>query len=43
GKAPHLHYAVLSIVPLPWRFNTATQGWKQIFFLNPGEVLGSGG
>ncbi len=42
GKAPHLHYAVLSVIPLPWRFSTATQGWKQVFFLNPGEVLRSG-
>ncbi|MDR2013206.1 MAG: M23 family metallopeptidase [Rhodanobacter sp.] len=39
GKPPHLHYAVLSIIPLPWRFSTATQGWKRIFFLDPAEVL----
>jgi len=39
GKPPHLHYAILSAVPLPWRFSTATQGWKRIFFLNPAEVL----
>lgn len=42
GKPPHLHYAVLSVVPLPWRFSTATQGWKRIFFLNPAEVIESG-
>lgn len=42
GKAPHLHYAVLSVLPLPWRFSAANQGWKQVFFLNPGEVLASG-
>lgn len=42
GKAPHLHYAVLSVIPLPWRFSTATQGWKQVFFLDPGEILGGG-
>ena len=39
GKAPHLHYTVLSVIPLPWRFSTATQGWKRIFFLDPGEVI----
>lgn len=39
GKAPHLHYSVLSLIPLPWRFSTATQGWKQIFMLNPDEIL----
>lgn len=43
GKAPHLHYAVVSVIPLPWRFSSATQGWKQIFFLNPGELLQRGG
>ncbi len=42
GKAPHLHYAVLSIFPLPWRLSSATQGWKQMFFLNPGEILRGG-
>ncbi|UXH77159.1 M23 family metallopeptidase [Roseateles amylovorans] len=39
GKPPHLHYAVLSVVPLPWRFSTATQGWKRMFFLDPGAVI----
>lgn len=39
GKAPHLHYSVLSLLPLPWRFSTATQGWKQMFFLDPDELL----
>jgi peptidoglycan LD-endopeptidase LytH len=42
GKPPHLHYAVLSVIPLPWRFSTATQGWKRIFFLNPAEVIEGG-
>lgn len=41
GKPPHLHYAVLSIVPLPWRYSSATQGWKQMFFLDPSQMLGS--
>lgn len=39
GKAPHLHYAVVSLVPLPWRYSTATQGWKRMFYLDPGEAL----
>jgi murein DD-endopeptidase MepM/ murein hydrolase activator NlpD len=39
GKPPHLHYTVVSIVPLPWRFSTATQGWMRMFFLDPAEVL----
>ena len=42
GKPPHLHYAVLSLVPLPWRYSSATQGWKQMFFLDPDALLQSG-
>ncbi len=40
GKPPHLHYAIISVFPLPWRFSGATQGWKRLFFVDPGEVLG---
>lgn len=39
GKPPHLHYAVISLLPLPWRFSTASQGWKKMFFLDPGVLL----
>lgn len=39
GKQPHLHYAVVTIVPYPWRIDRSTQGWKKMFFLNPFEVL----
>lgn len=39
GKPPHLHYAVVSVFPLPWRWSDATQGWKKIFFLDPNEIL----
>ena len=39
GKPPHLHYTVLSIVPLPWRATTGSQGWKRMFFVNPQDVL----
>jgi peptidoglycan LD-endopeptidase LytH len=42
GKAPHLHYAILSLVPLPWRYSGVTQGWKQMFFLDPGALLRRG-
>lgn len=42
GKPPHLHYAVVSLVPLPWRYSSATQGWKRMFFLDPGALLHSG-
>lgn len=39
GKPPHLHYSVVSLVPLPWRFSLAEQGWKKMFFLDPGALL----
>jgi peptidoglycan LD-endopeptidase LytH len=42
GKPPHLHYSVVSLVPLPWRISSGTQGWKKMFFLDPGALLQSG-
>jgi murein DD-endopeptidase MepM/ murein hydrolase activator NlpD len=39
GKAPHLHYTIRSIIPIPWRKDDAIQGWKKMFYLNPVEYL----
>lgn len=39
GKQPHLHYSVVSLIPLPWKATSETQGWKKMFFLNPHEKL----
>jgi peptidoglycan LD-endopeptidase LytH len=39
GKPPHLHYAVVSLVPYFWRIDAATQGWKKMFYLDPGAWL----
>jgi len=39
GKPAHLHYSVVTLVPYLWRWDGSTQGWKKIFFLNPGEML----
>lgn len=39
GKAPHLHYSIVSLIPYPWQWDNSTQGWKKIFFLNPSELL----
>lgn len=39
GKAPHLHYAVLSLVPRPWKATLQTQGWKKMFFVDPGRLI----
>ncbi|NRA62647.1 MAG: M23 family metallopeptidase [Psychrobium sp.] len=35
GKSPHLHYSILSLVPLPWLMTTQNQGWKRMFYLDP--------
>ncbi len=39
GKEPHLHYVIQSLVPYPQRYRAGTQGWKRMFYLNPGEEL----
>jgi peptidoglycan LD-endopeptidase LytH len=39
GKAPHLHYTIRSIIPLPWRKDNSIQGWKKMFYLNPIDYL----
>lgn len=41
GKAPHLHYTICSIIPLPWRKDGSIQGWKKMFYLNPIDYLNS--
>jgi len=40
GKPPHLHYAITSLLPRPWRTSSATQGWKRMFFVDPNNVVG---
>ena len=39
GKAPHLHYAIVRLIPQPWKMDTATQGYKKAFYLNPDPYL----
>ena len=39
GKAPHLHYAILQLIPRVWKARGGTQGWKRMFFVDPGEVI----
>jgi len=40
GKPAHLHYSILSMVPMPWLADDSTQGHKKAFYLNPIEFLG---
>ncbi|MFI8746383.1 M23 family metallopeptidase [Pseudomonas sp. NPDC077186] len=39
GKPAHLHYSVVSLLPLPWRADGSTQGWKKMFYLDPNAIL----
>ena len=39
GKQPHIHYSILSLIPMPWLISTESQGWKKMFFLNPHTKL----
>ena len=39
GKPTHLHYAVLTLVPRPWDIRWAPQGWKRMFYRDPGQLL----
>lgn len=39
GKAPHLHYTIRSMIPLPWRKDASIQGWRKMFYLNPVDYL----
>lgn len=39
GKPPHLHYAIVTAIPYPWRIDNSVQGNKKMFFLNPIDYL----
>lgn len=39
GKAPHLHYSIQTLIPYPWRWDDAPQGWRKMWYLDPDEVL----
>lgn len=35
GKAPHLHYSLMTMVPYFWNVDKDRQGWKKMFYLDP--------
>jgi murein DD-endopeptidase MepM/ murein hydrolase activator NlpD len=39
GKPPHLHYAIVTPVPYPWRIDRSVQGWRKMFYLDPIDFL----
>lgn len=41
GKAPHLHYSIVTLLPYFWQIDSDHQGWKKMFYLNPIDYLKS--
>jgi murein DD-endopeptidase MepM/ murein hydrolase activator NlpD len=41
GKAPHLHYSILRLMPNPAEITLEKQGWKRMFYMNPHLLLTS--
>ncbi|OZG73550.1 hypothetical protein BTA51_11135 [Hahella sp. CCB-MM4] len=39
GKPPHLHYSIVRMIPAPWAIDSATQGYKKAFYIDPGAFL----
>lgn len=39
GKPAHLHYSIVSAIPYPWKITSESQGWKKMFYLDPGKAL----
>lgn len=39
GKPPHLHYHIITIIPYPWRITREHEGWKKMFYLDPGKAI----
>jgi len=40
GKQPHLHFTVMTLIPYPWLMTRQSQGWKKMFYLDPGKMIG---
>lgn len=39
GKPPHLHFSTISLVPKVTEYRFGVQGWKRMFYRNPGELI----
>jgi len=42
GKPPHVHYSIITLAPHFWKITSESQGWKKMFFLDPGKFIISG-
>ena len=41
GKPAHVHYSIVTLLPYFWQMTTESQGWKKMFFLDPGQFIKS--
>lgn len=39
GKPAHLHYSIFSPIPQPQSFRPVAQGWKRVFYRDPGKLF----
>lgn len=39
GKPPHLHYAIVTLVPHIWHYSAEPHGFWRMWYLNPDEIL----
>lgn len=39
GKPAHLHYAIFSLIPRPLAYRPVEQGWKRLFYRDPGKLI----
>lgn len=39
GKPPHVHYSIRRLIPDPRQWTDQPQGWRRMFFLDPGALL----
>ena len=39
GKPSHLHYAVISLFPRPWKNDSRPQGWRRMWYVDPTPLL----
>ena len=41
GKPAHLHYAIFSPISRLQSFRPVVQGWKRVFYRDPGGLIGN--
>jgi murein DD-endopeptidase MepM/ murein hydrolase activator NlpD len=39
GRPPHLHYAIIRMIPEPWQADDSTQGSRKAYFIDPNLFL----